>query len=55
MLQGRELVAPMFAGEKYFQQSDIAEIEPGEGASWAIGWVAEGDVFAEMFARIFLA
>src|ERR1051325_7196572 len=38
MLQGRELVAPMFMGEKYFQQTDIAEIEPGEGASWAIGW-----------------
>src|SRR5881394_835934 len=26
MLQGRELVAPMFNGEKYFQQSDITEI-----------------------------
>src|SRR5436853_2217439 len=52
MLQGRELVAPMFAGEKYFQQSDIAEIEPGEGASWAIGWVAEGDVFAESHVNL---
>src|SRR5215208_4409815 len=39
MLAGRDLVAPMFTGEKYFQQSDITEIEPGEGASWAIGWV----------------
>src|SRR5213083_2725819 len=52
MLQGRELVAPMFAGEKYFQQSDIAEIEPGEGASWAIGWVADGDIFADSHVNL---
>src|SRR3989440_885086 len=52
MLQGRELVAPVFAGERFFQNSDIAEIEPGEGASWAIGWVAEGDVFAESHVNL---
>jgi topoisomerase-4 subunit B len=52
MLQGRELVAPVFSGERYFQQSDIAEIEPGEGASWAIGWVADGEVFAESHVNL---
>jgi topoisomerase-4 subunit B len=52
MLQARELVAPMFSGEKYFQQSDIAEIEPGEGASWAFGWVADGEVFAESHVNL---
>ena len=52
MLAGRELVAPMFSGEKYFQASDIAEIEPGEGAAWAIGWVADGDVFAESHVNL---
>ena len=52
MLQGRELVAPMFMGERYFQQTDIAEIEPGEGASWAIGWVADGDIFAESHVNL---
>ena len=52
MLQGRELVAPVFSGERYFQQSDIAEIEPGEGAAWAIGWVADGDVFAESHVNL---
>jgi len=52
MLQGRELVAPMFSGEKFFQQTDITEIEPGEGASWAIGWVADGDVFAESHVNL---
>jgi topoisomerase-4 subunit B len=52
MLQGRELVAPMFSGEKYFQQSDITEIEPGEGASWALGWVADGEVFAESHVNL---
>ncbi|MGH8745244.1 MAG: ATP-binding protein, partial [Burkholderiales bacterium] len=31
MLAGRELVAPLFTGERYFEQSDIPEIEPGEG------------------------
>ena len=52
MLQGRELVAPVFSGERHFQQSDIAEIEPGEGASWAIGWVADGEVFAESHVNL---
>src|SRR5689334_24558692 len=52
MLQGRELVAPMFTGEKYFQQTDIAEIEPGEGAAWALGWVAEGEVFSESHVNL---
>ncbi|HET7669642.1 MAG TPA: DNA topoisomerase IV subunit B [Burkholderiales bacterium] len=52
MLQGRELVAPMFMGERYFQQTDIAEIEPGEGASWAIGWVGDGDIFAESHVNL---
>jgi len=52
MLAGRELVAPMFAGEKFFQQTDIAEIEPGEGAAWAIGWVADGDVFTESHVNL---
>ncbi|HEY5899434.1 MAG TPA: DNA topoisomerase IV subunit B, partial [Burkholderiales bacterium] len=52
MLAGRELVAPMFAGEKYFQASDIAEIEAGEGAAWAIGWVSDGEVFAESHVNL---
>src|SRR5688572_20122228 len=48
MLQGRELVAPLFAGERFFDEksvSSISDIEPGEGASWAIGWVSEGETF----------
>src|SRR5436190_5317491 len=52
MLGGRELVAPMFSGEKFFQQTDITEIEPGEGAAWAIGWVADGEVFAESHVNL---
>src|SRR5690349_14488901 len=52
MLQGRELVAPMFSGEKYFQQTDIAEIEPGEGAAWALGWVAEGEVLTDSHVNL---
>jgi topoisomerase-4 subunit B len=52
MLQGRELVAPLFAGERYFAQGESAEIEPGEGAAWAIGWVAEGEVFADSHVNL---
>ncbi len=52
MLAARELVAPLFSGERYFDESDIPEIEPGEGASWAIGWVAEGEVFADSHVNL---
>jgi topoisomerase-4 subunit B len=55
MLDGRELAAPLFTGEKYFDEKatkDLTDIEPGEGASWAIGWVAEGDVFADSHVNL---
>src|SRR5689334_15792567 len=55
MLQGRELVAPLFTGEKFFDEKSAqgnSEIEPGEGATWAIGWVAEGDVFADSHVNL---
>jgi topoisomerase-4 subunit B len=52
MLQGRELVAPLFSGERFFSESSIPEVEPGEGASWAIGWVAEGEVFADSHVNL---
>src|ERR1700741_3936485 len=55
MLDGRELVAPLFTGEKFFDEKttkDITDIEPGEGASWAIGGVAEGDIFADSHVNL---
>jgi topoisomerase-4 subunit B len=52
MLQGRELIAPLFTGERFFKDSVIPEVEPGEGASWAIGWVAEGEVFADSHVNL---
>jgi topoisomerase-4 subunit B len=52
MLDGRELVAPLFTGERYFQETSISDVEPGEGASWAIGWVAEGEVFADSHVNL---
>jgi topoisomerase-4 subunit B len=54
-LEGRELVAPLFAGEKYFDEksaAEHAEIEPGEGAAWAVGWVVEGEVFADSHVNL---
>ena len=52
MLAGRELAAPLFAGERYFRETNIPDIEPGEGAAWAIGWVAEGEVFADSHVNL---
>ncbi|HTQ77912.1 MAG TPA: DNA topoisomerase IV subunit B [Burkholderiales bacterium] len=55
MLQGRELVAPLFTGERFFDDKAVqanSEIEPGEGAAWAIGWVAEGDIFADSHVNL---
>jgi topoisomerase-4 subunit B len=52
MLQGRELIAPLFTGERFFKESNIPDIEPGEGAQWAIGWVADGDVFADSHVNL---
>ena len=54
MLDGRELVAPLFSGERFFDEklSGITDVEPGEGAAWAIGWVALGDVFADSHVNL---
>jgi len=55
MLQGREMVAPLFTGERHFDEKTAAvftEIEAGEGASWAIGWVADGDIFADSHVNL---
>jgi topoisomerase-4 subunit B len=53
MLDGREMVAPLFTGEKFFDdKTQLTDIEPGEGASWAIGWVADGDVFADSHVNL---
>jgi topoisomerase-4 subunit B len=52
MLQGRELVAPLFSGERYFTGANIPDIESGEGASWAVGCVADGEVFADSHVNL---
>src|SRR5688572_4904103 len=52
MLDGREMIAPLFTGERFFQETNIPDIEPGEGASWAVGWVAEGEVFADSHVNL---
>jgi topoisomerase-4 subunit B len=55
MLAGRELAAPLFAGEKHYDEKAAAEftdIEAGEGAAWALGWVGEGEVFADSHVNL---
>jgi len=54
-LEGREMVAPIFTGEKNFDDkaaADHSEIESGEGAAWAVGWVADGEVFADSHVNL---
>src|ERR1044072_880618 len=51
MLDGRPLIVPLFTGQRFFDEKSlhgISEVEPGEGASWAIGWVAEGHIFGHL-------
>jgi topoisomerase-4 subunit B len=55
MLDGRPLIAPLFTGQRFFDEKsavNFSEVEPGEGASWAIGWVAEGEVFADSHVNL---
>ena len=55
MLEGRELVAPLFSGERHFDEksaADLSDIQPGEGASWAIGFVPDGDVFQDSHVNL---
>jgi len=55
MLAGRTLVAPLFTGERTFDEKSAAEfsdIEPGEGAAWALGWVTGGDTFADSHVNL---
>jgi topoisomerase IV subunit B len=52
MLAGRELIAPIFTGERFFQETSIPDIDPGEGAQWAIGWVADGDTFTDSHVNL---
>ncbi|MDA0225399.1 MAG: ATP-binding protein, partial [Proteobacteria bacterium] len=55
MLAGRELVAPLFAGEKFFDEkaaAELSEIDTGEGAGWALGWVTEGETFADSHVNL---
>lgn len=48
----KELVAPIFAGEKYAKGEDGSSYAAGEGASWAVAWVAEGGAGSESFVNL---
>jgi topoisomerase-4 subunit B len=56
MLAGRELAAPLFTGERHFDEAPTdqssVEILPGEGAAWALGFVVDGDTFAESHVNL---
>ena len=48
MLDGRELVAPLFPGSRHFDDKSAADFAesrpPARAPRWAIGWVAEGEI-----------
>ncbi|MCC6534272.1 MAG: type IIA DNA topoisomerase subunit B [Burkholderiales bacterium] len=55
VLGGRELAAPLFSGERFFEEDpnvQSAEIMPGEGAAWALGFVGDGDTFTESHVNL---
>jgi topoisomerase-4 subunit B len=55
MLGGRELAAPLFTGERHFEEGtgdQSTEILPGEGAAWALGFLANGDTFTESHVNL---
>ena len=55
MLGARELAAPLFTGERFFEEDpngQSAEIMPGEGAAWALGFIADGDTFNESHVNL---
>jgi topoisomerase IV subunit B len=55
MLQERELVAPLWTGERSVgekEAAELGEIMAGEGAAWAVGWVSEGETFADSHVNL---
>jgi len=55
MLGGRELAAPLFTGERFIEENPkelSAEIMPGEGAAWALGFITDGDTFNESHVNL---
>ncbi|WP_303783706.1 DNA topoisomerase IV subunit B [Azovibrio restrictus] len=46
-----ELVAPIFAAEKYASRDD-ENFPPGSGAAWAICWTAEGGLARESYVNL---
>jgi len=55
MLGGRDLAAPLFTGERFMEDNPkelSAEIMPGEGAAWALGFISVGDTFNESHVNL---
>ena len=51
---GRELVVPLWSGERYFddkQSAELGEVMAGEGAAGP-GWLAEGEVFGDSHVNL---
>ena len=52
-LEGQELAAPIFSGEKFIARGSADDtFAEGEGASWAFAWSEEGGVARESFVNL---
>ncbi len=51
VLDGAELLIPLFAGEKYAQE-DAGGFAEGEGAAWVVAWTEEGAVARESYVNL---
>jgi len=52
LVADRETVSPIFAGGRFVQSGDNGDFQPGEGADWAITWVADGGGVGESFVNL---
>lgn len=52
LAEGGELVAPVFSGKRHWAERDGDQYEPGEGADWALCWIAEGNGVGESFVNL---
>ncbi len=52
MVAERDLAAPIFVGSRHWTERDSEEYAVGEGADWALCWIADGTGLGESFVNL---
>jgi topoisomerase-4 subunit B len=52
MVEGREMAAPIFVGGRHWTERDGEDYAVGEGADWALCWIADGAGLGESFVNL---